>query len=290
MKGERIGIARPVGAFRAGLGECPVWDGSTGRLHWICANNAQVLTTEVSSGETLVLQLPEAPGAIVPMTTGGLACAAGQGLYALSEHGFGECLAVLPGDAIGRLNDGKCDALGRFWCGTATQKGEPLCTLYRFAGRRVDGVLPVVQMSNGLGWSPDNKTMYFVDTGTRRLDAFDFELESGRVSNRRTLLQLPHKMLPDGLAVDRNGGIWLAIWGGGCVLNIHHDGQVLGFVAVPAEKVTSCAFGGPKYRNLFVTTAADGDQGGEVFVAEAVAEGTASFAYAGCVTKKMGFD
>lgn len=257
----QIHAAEPVGRIRAGLGEGPVWDGAGERLLWIDIRLSRLYATAVPSGETLTRDLPGAPGCIALTREGPLLVAIGQEIVALPDDGAPVPVARLPEGSAGRFNDGKPDAQGRFWVGTATAEGDPDCALWRFdPGADALAQVPGIAMSNGLGWSPDGRSFYYVDSLTGRLDVFDHDPQSGRLSRRRPLFTLPEGQLPDGLCVDAEGGIWLAVWGGACVLNLSRGGAVLGRVDLPTPLVTSCAFGGPDLGTLFITTA-DEDAG-----------------------------
>lgn len=263
----------PVGAYRAQLGEGPVWDPVTGRLRWLDLPARRWLSTDPATGSTEVTPLDRQANAILPMAGGGWVAAAGLSLCAVAASGAMTVLTELAPATWGRFNDAKCDAQGRLWVGTATS--EPLAkgAFYRFSGRRGEAVIPGIAMSNGIGWSPDDRTLYCVDSTARCLYALDFDLETGAAANRRILLQLPEGNLPDGLAVDLAGDIWLAVWDGFCVLRLSPAGEVLGRIALPTPRVTSCGFGGPTGTDLFITTAAadsgaaDDGIGGRLFVA-----------------------
>jgi sugar lactone lactonase YvrE len=237
----------PIGPHRAILGEGPLWQAVTGALLWIDIRGARLNRTDPASGQTISLPLPEAPGAVA-LTSRGPMLAMGQSLVL-----DGANIARLPPGQPGRFNDGKTDPSGRFWVGTANAEGRADCALWRFDGQFVP-VLSGVVISNGLGWSPDGRRLHYVDTGAGCLDSFDCKPDGG-LSNRRTLLRLPPGHLPDGLSVDILGRIWLALWGGGCVLCVTPEGRIDNRIDLPTPLVTSCAFGGPDLRTLFITTA-----------------------------------
>ncbi|MDR3475122.1 MAG: SMP-30/gluconolactonase/LRE family protein [Devosia sp.] len=254
-----VGKPQQVGTYRAELGESPVWDAARQRLLWLDILQSRLLLTNPGSGETVITDLAGRPGAIALAAGGNLVAATGRDIVALGPEGRAERLQTLPAEASLRLNDGKPDAAGRFWVGTASADGAPVGALYRIeSGRAPATVVLGVRMSNGIGWSPDNRTLYYVDTGTRSLDAFDFDLTDGTPTNRRTLLELPPGQLPDGLTVDAGGRIWLAIWGGSCVLVVTPAGEIAARLDLPTSRVASCTFGGPSLRTLFVTTAQEG--------------------------------
>lgn len=164
----------------------------------------------------------------------------------------------LPGN---RFNDGKCDRMGRFWTGTmdfdcVASSG----SLYRLSpgptcAKMDSGYL----VTNGPAWSSDCRTLYHNDSARGRVYAFDFDLESGELSNKRLFLQFsPEDGSPDGMTTDAEGGLWIAHWGAGKVTRRDAEGKVLRTIHLPCSQVTSCAFGGPQLRTLYITTAANG--------------------------------
>jgi sugar lactone lactonase YvrE len=188
--------------------------------------------------------------------------AAGQGFLFLDEDGsIRELAQPEAGRADVRMNDGACDPQGRFWAGTMAYDESPGAgTLYRL---ELDGscttMLTGLTIANGIGWSPDGLTMYLNDSGTGRVEAFRFEGSTGAISGRRTLVQGDRPgVVPDGLTVDAEGGIWVAWWGGANVDRYAPDGSLLASVRLPVERPTSCAFGGRELATLFVTSARAG--------------------------------
>jgi sugar lactone lactonase YvrE len=158
-----------------------------------------------------------------------------------------------------RMNDGKCDPAGRFWAGTmALDKRRGAGALYRLdADGRVHRMLDEVSISNGLDWSNDGRLMYYVDTPTRSVDVFDFDVATGAIANRRSLARVePDEGWPDGLTLDADGYIWVALWCGAAVRRYAPDGTLDRVVAVPTTYPTSCAFGGSDLGDLYITTAA----------------------------------
>ena len=157
-----------------------------------------------------------------------------------------------------RFNDGKCDRRGRFWIGsTDMDETEPNGALYRVNGSDdVARMLPSVIVSNGLGWSPDDRIMYFTDSGHGVIYAFDFDLDTGEIDNRRVFARVaPAEGLPDGLAVDAQGFVWSAHWNGWRLTRYDPDGRIDRVIDMPVPYVTSVAFGGDRLDQMFVTTA-----------------------------------
>lgn len=248
---------------RAEVGESPVWDVERGELIWVDIPRCLVQRLEPASGRTESLRADQPVGAVAPRAGGGLVLALRDG-FGLLDRDDAEVRLVRDverDDPRTRMNDGACDSTGRFWAGTmALDMVSPVGALYRLGpDLHVERILTGVTCSNGIGWSPDDATMYFVDSGTNGIDAFDFDPGSGLVENRRRLVDVPpDRGLPDGLAVDLEGFVWVAIWGGARVHRYAPDGALDAAVALPAAQVTSCAFGGENLEELYVTSAAEG--------------------------------
>lgn len=254
----RSAVPEHVGDIRAGLGEGPIWDASRNRLIWIDIRHHRLYTTDVASGDTMQRDLPGAPGCVALAEDGALVLGIGQQLLTMTVAGSFQEIAALPAASIGRFNDGKPDAAGRFWVGTATSDGHYECSLWRHAaGQGFNQMAAGISMSNGLGWSPDGTIMYYVDSMTHRIDVFDYDAATGSVSDRRPWASLPDGQLPDGLCVDADGCVWLAVWGQSCVICFGPNGTEEQRIKVPTPLVTSCAFGGQDYKTLFITTACE---------------------------------
>jgi sugar lactone lactonase YvrE len=241
------------------VGEGPVWDPRIGRLLWVDIPNDTVLVTDPADGSTIQRRLPLAVGVVLPRASGGYVAALQDGFYALPEQGKPELIApVEASNPATRMNDGETDPQGRFWAGTMGWHAEPgLGSLYRLdpdgtVRRMVEGV----SISNGLGWSPDGLTMYYVDTPTYRIDRFDFDPASGDISGRREFVTIREGGgRPDGLTVEREGAVWVATWPGYGVHRYLPDGTLDAVIPLPVSNVSSCEFGGPDLRDLYITTA-----------------------------------
>jgi sugar lactone lactonase YvrE len=198
-------------------------------------------------------------GAAVPRTEGGWVLAAGTAFFRLDEDGTVTRMTEdLAGPSQVRMNDGKCDPAGCFWAGTMDyEESRPIASLYVYDGAAVRTVLEGVTISNGLTWSLDRRTMYYIDTPTGRVDAFDYDEYTGEISGRRAFTQVEGGH-PDGMTIDDEGFLWVALWGGGAVRRFDPSGRVAGTVHLPVTNVSSCCFGGPGGTTLFITTSQQG--------------------------------
>jgi sugar lactone lactonase YvrE len=247
-----------VAAGPAELGEGAVWDAERGELIWVDIDRGLVHRRTPGRGDrTLVVGQPV--GCAVPRAGGGLALAVRDG-FALVDPG-GEPRLVAPVErerADTRMNDGACDARGRFWAGTMALNGDPRsAALYRLdPDLSVRRVLPGLSVSNGIGWAPDGRTIYHVDTPRARIDVYDFHETAGAIGARRAVIPVaPGLGRPDGLTVDSEGGIWVAMWGGGAVLRFLPDGTLDERIELPVSNPTSVCFGDADLATLYITTA-----------------------------------
>jgi sugar lactone lactonase YvrE len=278
----------------ATLGEGPVWDATAEELLWVDCAEGTVHRLDPRTGTDRAVDVGQRVGSVALRRQRGLVMAAGDGFCFLDEStaGVEPVAAVRPAPAPYLMNDGACDVTGRFWAGTASRDERPTAGLYRLdAGRAVTRAVSGIQMSNGLGWSPDNTRMYYVDSRAEGLDVFDFSADDGTLGQRRRLVDIDaNEGIPDGLAVDSQGCIWLALWGPGRIHRYTPRGELDRVVAVPANRTTSCAFGGPDLDVLFITSASVGlspgqrrqqPHAGAVFALDLGIEGVVTHAYAG---------
>jgi len=263
---------------RAALGEGPCWEPAEGALYWtdIPAHRVHRLAAD---GTHAAWDAGQPVGAIAPRASGGLALAAKDGFWAL-EEGSGQLALLAPVEAGvpgNRMNDGACDRAGRFFAGTMAEDESPGAgTLYRLGpDHQVTPVLGGVSVSNGIGWSLDESLMYYVDSLAYSLDVFDYDAATGAIGGRRVLASAGGgEVMPDGLAVDSGGDIWVALWGGSALLRYRPDGRLAQTLEIPAAHVTSCAFGGPDLATLYITTAAGpGPRAGALFACQPGATG-----------------
>jgi sugar lactone lactonase YvrE len=251
---------------RCDLGEGPHYDERTRRVVWIDILGARVLWRSLDArgrhaNDPGEVRVPAHLGAAVPRRDGGLIVTLPDGPAIIEPDGTLRLLGGYPDHGAGlRSNDAKADRVGRLWLGTMAYDETPGAgRLYRLDP---DTATPVpvlhgVTVSNGLGWSPDGKTMYYNDSPTRRVDAFDFDPETGELGERRVFAELEDGAgFPDGLTMDAAGGVWVALWGGSAVRHYLADGALERIVELPTPQVTSCAFAGDDHGLLIITTAA----------------------------------
>jgi sugar lactone lactonase YvrE len=248
-------------AARARLGECPLWDPDRQQLDWVDVYNHRVHQFDPATGHDRYLDTGDVVSAIALAGHDRLLLALRDRLALLNlKTGELETLCRLTFSAADtRLNDGKCDAQGRFWIGSiSSEPGQ--AALYRYDP---DGSLQVMEtgltISNGLGWSPDGATFYMTDSAKQKIYAYRFNAKSGAIADRRILVDLTAEAVePDGLAIDRQGNLWSALWDGGCVVCFNARGEELERIAMPVQRPTSLAFGGPTLSDLYVTSASVG--------------------------------
>jgi sugar lactone lactonase YvrE len=258
-------VAEPVGDVTAVLGEGPYWVPEDDCLLWVDIHRGRLHRTYFPSGETVTLDLGEASAAF-PAVAGGILTAGGSrlALHLPAERGAQwstRVVAEVPAREGVRFNDAGVDPAGRVWVGSMhIGESEPVGKLYRLDhGGVLTAVVDGVTVSNGLGWSPDGSRMYYADSPVRRVDVFDYDPATGEASGRRTFADLSaFDGVPDGLTVDADGCVWLAVWGGGVLRRFAPDGTQDSVIGVPVSQPTSCAFGGPGMTDLYVTSASIG--------------------------------
>lgn len=253
--------AEVVNEVRASLGEGPFWH--DGAIHWADILG-KTLYRQRSGGLIEARTFGEYVSAVVPRKTGGFLLALRKEVAFLPD--WNADLVRVSGfeddKPNNRANDGKCDPMGRFWFGTMDMSISPQQgSLYVFEpGKPLEKKYGPVTVSNGLAWSTDARTMYYIDTPTQQIVAFEYAPESGNITNPRTLVEIDAKEgSPDGMTIDEDGRLWIALWGGSAV--VCYDPKISSFVekiALPTSHVSSCAFGGPGLEDLYVTTAKQG--------------------------------
>jgi sugar lactone lactonase YvrE len=245
--------------FNAGatLGESPVWDTKTQMLYWV-----DILEKRIYARTELLAQLDDFIGCLAPCRDGHLILGKRSAFVYLDiDSSQQTVLATVSGSANTRFNDGKCDPAGRFLVGSMDMnEKDPAGSVYSFDGKQVTKLFGGVTISNGLTWSPDHKTFYHIDTPTRKVQAFDYDLATGQIANPRVVIHVPEALgWADGMTSDTDGNLWIAMWAGAQVTKWNpNTGQLLEQVPVPAFQTSSCIFGGKDMNELYVTSARKG--------------------------------
>jgi sugar lactone lactonase YvrE len=256
---------RKVVEDKGRLYEGPIWINDA--LYFVDILKGEI--HELRDGKHMVLaRFNTYVSSIQPSKNGYLIATAGKGFYKVSYNGEVKLVyEVRDWDNRNRFNDGKCDQLGRYWVGTMNlEEKYPTGSLFVFDGINIKRVLEGVTISNGIAWSLDNKKMYYIDSPTRKVFVFDFDLEKGEINNRNVLVDLSrYNGVPDGMTIDSEGYLWVAIYGGGRVLRISPEGRIVEELLVPTSHTTSATFGGSNLKTLYITTADDEVNGGYVY-------------------------
>jgi sugar lactone lactonase YvrE len=297
MGSDRLTAELTVDA-RAMIGEGPVWDPIGRRLFWVDIPNGIIYRLDPGTGASERTLTGQPVGSVGVRRDGGLIAALrdGFGVFSARSQSVDELIEVEKALANNRMNDGKCDCRGRFWAGTmATDHTPQAGTLYRLeragTGYAVAAALTGITVANGIDWSPDNRLMYYIDSPTQRVDVFDFDAERGTLSHRRSLVEIAASDgLPDGMTVDAEGYLWVALFRAGKVRRYSPAGMADMEISLPVTLVTSCAFGGPDLADLYITTArhrltaaeaAEQTTAGGLFVCRPGPVGRPSFVFAG---------
>ncbi len=256
--------AEAINDHRCWLGEGPLWDHNTNRLYWTDIPAKEIGEYEPETGSFRIIPVEDTVGAIGLYDSEKMIAAAREGFVFLSKKDGEIHFIKRPEDAMPgtRFNDGKVDPRGRFFAGTMSLKGEKnrgsLFTLETdlTVSMQVEGV----SVSNGLCWSPDLRSFYYVDTPTYQVACFDYDKATGRISNRKVAINIPlPDGAPDGMTIDEEGKLWIAHWDGGQLTRWDPStGQKLLSIPFPVSRITSCIFGGAQLNDLYVTTASAG--------------------------------
>lgn len=290
--------ANPILQSKSIIGEGALWCEEEQVLYWVDIMKQLVHVHDPKRNDNKSYEVGSDVGTVVKRKSGGLMLAIQNG-FASFDLGtekvelIREVEAELPNN---RFNDGKCDPAGRFWAGT-------MCYDYRNKGQgalyvldaqqQVEKKLSDVTCSNGIVWTKDLKSMYYIDSLEQAVHHFDYDNATGEITNRRVAISVPEEMgIPDGMAIDSEGNLWVALYGGGCVACWNPEsGELLQQIEVPdAKYITSCAFGGEDLKDLYITSATaeftDQDwktypNGGALFKVRVDAVGTTTFSYSG---------
>ena len=246
------------------VGECPLWHPVEAALYWIDIPGQAVHRLHPATGEHASWPMPSEPGCIARCVAGGLVVALRSGLVLLdTASGALSHLVDAPYDRSKlRFNDGRCDAAGRLWIGTIYEpRDQQLGSLFCVERGVIRDTAKAVTVSNGIAFSPDNRTLYHADTTAHRISAYTFDLASGSVGGGRVLKQFStdkshnYGGRPDGAAVDSEGAYWCAMFEGGRILRLSPAGEILDEIKLPLRCPTMVAFGGADLRTLYITSA-----------------------------------
>ena len=281
---------------QATLGEGALWNEKDQFLYWVDIMEQQVMIFDPATGDNRAISTGSDVGTVVQRESGGAMIAVRDGFASLDlETGAVEMVAEQKVDGV-RFNDGKCDPQGRFWAGTmAYDSTDGAGSLYLIdADFSVRTMIESVSISNGLVWTSDRQTFYYIDSPTHQVQAFDYDDVTGDISNHRIAIEIDGEEYgaPDGMTIDSDDNIWVAMWGGGSVTHWNpQTSELLGQIEVPgAQQVTSCALGGPELNELYITTASiDLDEealqeqvnAGILFKTEVDAKGVSPFTFRG---------
>ncbi|XP_032364820.1 regucalcin [Etheostoma spectabile] len=266
MSSVKVDCVVKAGAL---IGEGPVWEESEQTLLFVDIAGRKIHRWSPTTNQMHSVETEDSVGFVVPRVSGGYVAGVGRSIVAVdwSTEMMTSLLEVDEDKPTNRLNDGKVDGAGRLLAGTMGKEQRPAevekgrGSLFSVSSDlTVTRHLRQVDISNGLDWSLDQKTFFYIDSLSLSVDAFDYDLETGDISNRRVVYRLQEgEGLPDGMAVDADGRLWVACYNGGRVINIDPaTGVRVRSVSLPVMKTTSCCFGGPGYSDLYVTSASLG--------------------------------
>jgi sugar lactone lactonase YvrE len=248
-----------VSTIRAQLGEGPLWH--KGAIYWVDILGKKIYRYFPAENWLAERQLDQYVGALVPRKKRGFIVAMQHGLYSLNglNGRLKPLVAPEANKTQNRFNDGKCDSLGRFWAGTMAQDASPgQGALYLLnEQRKVQKKYSPVTISNGLCWSLDNRYMYYIDTRTNQITVFDFNLATGEITHPQPLITIEEELgSPDGMTIDAEGDLWVALYHGGAVVCYDpRTAKLLYKIKLPVSQVSSCTFGGLDLDELYITTA-----------------------------------
>ncbi|SFT72606.1 Sugar lactone lactonase YvrE [Algoriphagus locisalis] len=287
MKETKL-LAKMLFPSQCHLGESPYWHAGRQSFFWVDIENGKLFEHHLASEKTSIKSFPHRLSLVLEGKENELILALDRKIasYDLVTEELNWLAEVEPDFTLNRFNDGKCDAKGRLWAGTLSREfTEGSASLYKI-GKDLKPQMQLDQLtiSNGMAWTEDNKTYYFIDTPTHEIKEYAFDLESGKIEFKRISVEIAEDLgAPDGMCIDREGMLWVAHFGGAGVYRWDpNSGELLDKIDIPAPHVTSCCFGGENLDQLFITTAQENlspedlkkyPQSGNVFLVKTNAKG-----------------
>ena len=247
--------------FKAKLGEGAFWNHQTQEFYWVDILGKELHIYNPATKVDRSLPTPSRIGTVVPQSDSTAVIALDDGVYIINTN-TGEITVLSEVEkemTVNRFNDGKCDPNGNLWVGSMhLEESQPLGSVYKISstGETVK-MIDSVTISNGIVWTKDATTMYYIDTPSAEIKAFDYDKNTSTISNQRTAVRVPTTMgFPDGMAIDEEDMLWVGLWNGNSVARFDpNTGKLISKIEVPAHNVTACAFGGPNLDILYITTA-----------------------------------
>ena len=257
MKNHKVGLSLKI---KSKLGEGAFWDHKQKVLYWVDIEDRKVFLFDPKTKSNQVFETPSRVGTVVPKNEREAVIALEDGIYILNTQSGGISLLsdVESKMQENRFNDGKCDPNGNLWVGSMhLAQSAPKANLYRIsASGQSTKMLDSITISNGIVWTKDKSTMYYIDTPTGLIRAFDYNTATSEISNERVAVEIPESLgYGDGMTIDEEDKLWVALWNGNSVVRFDPEsGELLEKIKVPAHNVTSCSFGGPNLETLYITT------------------------------------
>lgn len=280
---------------KCNIAECPSYDKENHLLYWVDIFGKQIFRYDIDTKKLDTKSVNKYVSYIVPRKQGGVIIGLQDGMY---HYDFDTEICMFLGRPnkydpyTYRFNDGKCDVMGRIWTGTTAFFEERFdCSLYKVDNGHVfNEMFQGINVSNGLGWSPDNKKMYYIDSGKKLIYSFDFDAEGGRISNKKVIINYKDEGAnPDGMTVDSEGMLWICHWGGYTLSRWNpNTGKKIDKIEMPVKQVTCPIFGGKNMSELYVTTARYGctedelkkqPHAGSIYKIKLNMKGTPSYSY-----------
>lgn len=246
------------------LGEGALWNYKLGEFYWVDIESQLFHVYNPKTKKNKTFRMPSRIGTVVPYTADEVVVALEDGIYKynMKSDSLSIVSTVEKDKPYNRFNDGKCDPLGNLWVGSMHyDQSAPMANLYKInPNGKTEVMVDSVTISNGIVWTKDSRTMYYIDTTIGKIRGYDFDSNTGEISNERVVVEVDEKDgYPDGMAIDEEDMLWVGMWNGSAVARFNpKTGELLSKIEVPAQNVTACAFGGKNLDILYITTASIG--------------------------------